>query len=144
VLKILTPAQSYIYIFKEGIIMFKQIQPKKISLADIDLDKVLGVYSAPSPVLKPTKQQGLFIKGPVPLDWVKKANNIGGSTGLVATMLWFYVGLTGSKTIKLDSKIDDVTGLSRQTRQSILKKLERHGLIKLIPSYGAYPTVRIV
>jgi hypothetical protein len=126
--------------------MFNQIQRKKFSLADIDLDKELGIYPAPTPasVLKPTKQPGLFIKGPVPLDWIKSANNIGGSAGLVATMLWFYVGLTGSKTIKLDSKLDDITGLSRQTRQSILKKLERHGLIKVIPRHGAYPTVRVL
>jgi hypothetical protein len=124
--------------------MFNQIQPKKFSLADIDLDKELGIYPAPVSILKPTKQPGLFIKGPVPLDWIKRANNIGGSVGLVATMLWFYVGLTGSKTIKLDSKLDDITGLSRQTRQSILKKLERHGLIKVIPKHGAYPTVRVL
>ena len=124
--------------------MTTYIPLKKLSLLNIDLDKELGVYSMPNPVLKPTKQPGLFIKGPIPLGWMKRANNLGGSAGSVATMLWFYVGLTGSKTIKLDSQVDDVTGLSRQTRQSILKKLQRDGLIKVIQRYGAYPTVVVL
>jgi hypothetical protein len=124
-------------------------QPKKFSLSHIDLDKELGISKPdaptkpkPKPALK--RQPSLFIKGPIPLDWMKRANNLGGSTGIVATMLWFYVGLTGSKTIKLDSKIDDVTGLTRQTRQLILKRLEIHGLIKLFPQHGGYPRVTIL
>jgi len=115
---------------------------EKFSLDQIDLDKELGVATLIKP--KPAKQAGLFIKGPIPLDWLKKANNIGGSTGLVATMLWFYAGITGSKTIKLDSKIDDVTGLTRQSRQHALKKLEWHRLIKLFPQRGGYPRVTIL
>ena len=124
--------------------MPKYIPPKPFSLMDIDLDKELGISEPFTPTPKPTRQLGLFIKGPIPLDWMKKANNLGGSTGIVATMLWFYVGLTGSKTVKLDSKIDSITGLTRQTRQHILKKLEWHGLIKLIPRRGGYPTVTIL
>lgn len=124
--------------------MTEYIQPKMFSLKDIDLDKELGIITPQKPNLSSTKQPGLFIKGPIPLEWLKRANNIGGSTGLVATMLWFYSGVTGSKTIKLDSKIDDVTGLTRQTRQDILKRLEWHGLIKLIPQRGGYPRVTIL
>ncbi|WP_128113651.1 hypothetical protein [Polynucleobacter necessarius] len=96
----------------------------------------------PNPL--PKRQPGLFIKGPIPLDWLKKVNNLGGSTELVAVMLWFYAGIACSKTIKLDSKIDDVTGLTRQTRQGILKRLEWHGLIKLFPQRGGYPRVTIL
>ena len=124
--------------------MSTHIQPKMFSLKDIDLDKELGIHPPYKPTPKPTRQPGLFIKGPIPLDWIKKANNLGGSTGIVATMLWFYAGLTGSKTVKLDSKIDDVTGLTRQTRQQILKRLEWQGLIKLIPQRGGYPRVTII
>lgn len=36
---------------------------------------------------------GLFIKGPIPLAWLQKANALGGSTGTVAAGLWFYAGL---------------------------------------------------
>ena len=124
--------------------MTTYIEPKPFSLKHIDLDNDLGIntLNETKPALK--KQPGLFIKGPIPLDWLKKANNLGGSTGLVATMLWFYAGIACSKTIKLDSKIDDVTGLTRQTRQGILKNLEWHGLIKLFPQRGGYPRVTIL
>jgi hypothetical protein len=124
--------------------MATYIQTKSFSLRDIDLDKELGIYMPNKPNPVPKRQPGLFIKGPIPLDWLKKANNLGGSTGLVATMLWFYAGIACSKTIKLDSKIDDVTGLTRQTRQGILKRLEWHGLIKLFPQRGGYPRVTIL
>ena len=89
--------------------MATYIQTKSFSLRDIDLDKELGIYTPNKPNPLPKRQPGLFIKGPIPLDWLKKANNLGGSTGLVAAMLWFYAGIACSKTIKLDSKIDDVT-----------------------------------
>jgi len=118
--------------------MTTYLQPKKFSLLDIDLDKELGISAPIKPKPAPIRQPGLFIKGPIPLDWLKRA------TGLVAAMLWFYAGIAGSKTVKLDSKIDDVTGLSRQTRQLILKRLEIHGLIKLFPQRGGYPRVTIL
>jgi len=124
--------------------MSTYIQPKSFSLKDIDLDKEFGICTLNKPNTTPKRQPGLFIKGPIPLDWLKKANNLGGSTGLVAAMLWFYAGIACSKTIKLDSKIDDVTGLTRQTRQGILKRLEWHGLIKLFPQRGGYPRVTIL
>lgn len=124
--------------------MTTYIKPKSFSLKDIDLDKELGITALNKPKTTPKRQPGLFIKGPIPLDWLKKANNLGGSTGLVAAMLWFYAGIACSKTIKLDSKIDDVTGLTRQTRQDILKRLEWHGLIKLFPQRGGYPKVTIL
>lgn len=124
--------------------MTTYIQPKSFSLKDIDIDKALGISPPNKPTAITKRQPGLFIKGPIPLEWLKKANNLGGSAGLVAVMLWFYAGITCSKTIKLDSKIDDVTGLTRQTRQDILKRLEWHGLIRLFPQRGGYPRVTIL
>jgi hypothetical protein len=38
----------------------------------------------------PRGYSGLFIKGPIPLAWLQKANALGGSTGTVAAGLWFY------------------------------------------------------
>ena len=124
--------------------MTTNLQPKKFSLLDIDLDKELGRCEPYTPPPKPARQPGLFMKGPISIDWLKKANHLGGATGIVATTLWLYVGLQGSKTVKLDSKIDAITGLTRQTRQLILRRLEIHGLIKLFPQRGGYPRVTIL
>ena len=49
------------------------------------------------------KHSKLFLKGPIPFRWLQIANSLGGSTGIVATGLWFYVGINGSKHFKIDS-----------------------------------------
>jgi hypothetical protein len=85
-----------------------------------------------------------FIKGPIPLIWLANANRLGGSVGVVAFVLWFYDGMNAGRPFKIDHSLDDITGVSRQTRQSALKKLEQARLIELKINRGAYPTVRII
>ena len=97
----------------------------------------------PSPI-KPKPKHRLFIKGPIPYIWLSKANAQGGSTGVIATGLWFYVGLKKSSRFKIDHHLDKFSGVSRQTRQSALIKLERAGLIRLTNKAGNYPTVEIL
>ena len=86
----------------------------------------------------------LFIKGPIPFEWLRKANALGGSTGAVASGLWFYAGLCGRKRFKIDSRLDLLCGLTRQTRNHILQRLHYSQLIVLTPKHGAYPTVEIL
>ena len=97
----------------------------------------------PSPI-KPKSKHRLFIKGPIPYIWLSKANAQGGSTGVIANGLWFYVGLKKSSRFKIDHQLDELSGVSRQTRQSALIKLERAGLIRLTNKAGNYPTVEIL
>lgn len=130
--------------------MIDQYPTKSFSLKDLDLDKELGVVTdcnlspnrvPPTPKPRPYR---LFIKGPIPFDWLQRANGIGGSTGIVAVALWFHAGLHGSRRFKIDSRLDALCCLTRQTRDHILKRLEHRGLIKLFPKRGAYPTVEIL
>ena len=121
--------------------------PKFPNIFPIDLDKELGVYVpvTNTPQIKLTKKTSqLFLKGPIPFDWLKKANALGGSTGIVATVLWLYVGLNNSKRFKVDSKLDHFSGVARQTRQNALQKLQRAGLVELGQKHGAYPIVEII
>ena len=97
----------------------------------------------PSPI-KPKSKHQLFIKGPIPYIWLSKANALGGSTGVIANGLWFYVGLKKSRQFKIDHQLDKLSGVSRQTRQSALIKLERAGLIRVTNKAGNYPTVEIL
>ena len=85
-----------------------------------------------------------FIKGPIPLSWLIKANRLGGRTSAVATTLWFYDGINHGQEFRLTWRLDDVTGISRQARQRALKKLESAGLIQLTIRHGASPIVRII
>jgi hypothetical protein len=127
---------------------YKPLPIPKFSLADIDLDKELGRYpqeSKPTSITKPpSKTSKLFLKGPIPFDWLQKANSLGGSTGIVATGLWFYAGINSSKSFKVDGKLDQFTGITRQTRQHALQKLEFAGLIKLTNLHGSYPYIEIL
>ena len=87
----------------------------------------------------------LFTMGPIPYLWSQQANSLGCSTGVVANCLWFYVGINrGSKRFKVDRNIDLLSQVSRQTRQSALKKLNGAGLIVLTFRKGAYPIVEII
>lgn len=94
-----------------------------------------------SKISRPARK--LFIKGPIPLGWLQSANRLGGSTGIVAVSLWFYAGLNKSTRFKIDGKLEKLTGITRQTRQHALRKLERAGLIRISAKVGAYPEVEI-
>lgn len=86
----------------------------------------------------------LFTKGPIPFLWSRRANQLGTATGVIAQSLWFYVGITGSYTVKLDHNIDLLSGITRQSRQRCLKRLHDAGLIKLSLLKGAYPIVTLL
>lgn len=86
----------------------------------------------------------LFTKGPIPYWWSYRANQLGSATGVIAQSLWFYVGINGSYTVKLDHNIDLLSGISRQSRQKCLKRLHDAGLIELNLLRGAYPIVKII
>lgn len=121
------------------------INKKWPSIADIDLDKELGLSSIPKPNPVPASPASkLFIKGPIPFHWLQRANALGGSTGIVAMGLWLYVGLNQSKHFKIDSKLDTFTGITRQSRQHALDKLQRADLIRYQNHHGSYPTVQVL
>lgn len=88
--------------------------------------------------------KALFIKGPIPFVWLMSANQISSSVGLIGFSLWFYVGLQKSYKFKIDGKLDKLTGLSRQTRQTALLKLHQAGLIELIQHPGSYPFIKVI
>jgi hypothetical protein len=89
-------------------------------------------------------KSNLFTMGPIPYLWSYRANKLGAATGIIAQSLWFYVGINGSYTFKVDRNIDLLSGLTRQTRQSCLKRLHVAGLIQLASLKGAYPIVTIL
>ena len=120
---------------------------RPLILSEIDLDKELGIVPSFVPAQSPPKaprRQRLFIKGPIPFDWLRQANTLEGSTGLVAVALWFYVGLQGARSFKLDGRLDQLCGLTRQTRDQCLRRLQTAGLIHLRKRHGSYPSVQII
>jgi hypothetical protein len=90
------------------------------------------------------KQLEYFIKGPIPISWIAKANRLGGTVGIVGLALWFYQGIHKGRPFSISKRFDEITGVTRQTRQSSLKKLHLAGLIDLDLKRGAYPVIRII
>jgi hypothetical protein len=86
----------------------------------------------------------LFIKGPIPVYWVAQANRLGGSVSAIAFSLWLYDGLYKGGAFKIEHRLDDISGVTRQARQRSLLKLKDAGLIELTIRRCASPIVRII
>lgn len=61
------------------------------------------------------RQKGMFIKGPIPLEWITKAACLPGKTINTALALWFLAGLWSSNMFKFSKK---TYGQFRVTRSS--------------------------
>ena len=90
--------------------------------------------------------QTLFIKGPLPLDWLSKASKIPRRNAiLVGLMLFHLAGLRKCKHgLVLSAKRCEVFGLGRKAVQRGLRDLERIGLIRMVRAKGRAPLVDIL
>lgn len=70
-----------------------------------------------------------FVKGPIPLDWVKSACQAGAAE--LAWYLRYKEGLTKSKTIHIRPGEMKVFGLSEKVRRRQVKALEVAGLAQV-------------
>ncbi|HXW71985.1 MAG TPA: hypothetical protein VEK34_11165 [Methylocella sp.] len=84
-----------------------------------------------------------FIKGPIPLDWISKANSLPGKAGAVGVALWFLVGVQRSTTIKTTNQIEVIAACGRKAVYSALEALEKAGLIRKSSAPGNRPPVEI-
>ena len=75
-----------------------------------------------------------FVKGPIPLDWVQRACQVGAAE--LAWYLRYKEGLTGSKIIQLRPGEMKAFGLSEKVRRRQVKTLEADGLVKIISKPG--------
>jgi hypothetical protein len=96
-----------------------------------------GTHEEAAPVEK-------FIKGPIPLDWISRANALPGKGGAVGLALWFLVGVQRSRTVKLTSEVTRIAGCERKAVYSGLGELERAGLIVTHRRSGARAHVQII
>jgi hypothetical protein len=84
-----------------------------------------------------------FIKGPIPLDWVKRANALPGKAGAVGIALWFLAGVKRSLTFKVTAEAERVAACTRQAFSQGLYALEGAGLIAVNRQTGTRPEVDI-
>ncbi len=93
---------------------------------------------------EPASAQQLFIKGPIPLDWMGAANSLPGKAGAVGLGLWFLKGVTRSNEVKVTGQVEKIAGCSRKSLYAGLAALERARLIRVQRKPGCRPVVEII
>lgn len=88
-------------------------------------------------------KKDLFLRGPIPLEWLSQAARLPGKTLNVALALWWLHGMSHGKPFKLTQKALDRLNVSRETAGDCLVRLEQHGLIQVIRKPGCSPVIAI-
>jgi hypothetical protein len=95
-----------------------------------------------SHALKTSQEQ--FLKGPIPLLWISRAFSLPGKAWHVGTVLWFWAGITRSKTVALTRKRLRHFGLHPETARQRLADLEMAGLVRIERRGKQCPSVTIL
>lgn len=86
-----------------------------------------------------------FIKGPIPPDWISRANALPGKAGAVGLALWFLAGVQKSQTVKLTGEVEKIAGCGRKAVYAGLAVLGEAGLlVKVERRRGARAVVEII
>jgi hypothetical protein len=86
----------------------------------------------------------LFLKGPIPLEWLNRAAALPGKTLNVAIALWWRHGMANGKPFKLTRMALVGLSVQRDAASAGLVRLEQAGLIAMEKSPGQRPTISIV
>lgn len=84
-----------------------------------------------------------FIRGPIPLEWMKLASKCGNRAEAVAVLLWYAAGFQRSNPVKLSTKILTELGVHPRTAKRVLIRMEVLGLTKNEFKRGRSPVVLI-
>jgi DNA-binding transcriptional ArsR family regulator len=85
-----------------------------------------------------TREEEPYYIAKIPVSWITKADEAGAlKLGLA---LWFFVGVTGSRTIRFTKRLRDAFQLDRSTVYRGLKVLEDAKLVKVTSNQGS-PTI---
>ncbi len=85
-----------------------------------------------------------FLKGPIPLTWLRVAAHQPGKAVSVALELWLWAGIKKSRTVRISlSNLRVAPKLSRSSASRGLAALERAGLVTVVRRSGRKPTVTL-
>src|SRR5262249_23168429 len=85
-----------------------------------------------------------FLKGPVPMMWLRAAAALSGKALHVGVEIWFQIGLKRSSEVALSLSRFKKSGISRSAASRGLAKLERAGLVSVIRLPGRKPVVTVL
>lgn len=86
-------------------------------------------YNAETGFHEECERQVKFVKGPIPLDWVTRANALPGKAGAVGIALWFLAGVQRSTRVKTTVEVERIASCERKALYAALTALEQAALI---------------
>ena len=110
---------------------------RDISVKRLQLDATTGK-------LVESPKAALFLRGPVPLDWLGSAASLPGKTLHVGIALWWLHGMAKGQPFKLTQKALQTLNVERDAAGAALVRLEQAGLIRVVRQSGQRPTVSMV
>lgn len=84
-----------------------------------------------------------FIRGPIPLAWMKLAAKCGNRSEAVALLLWYSAGFQRSNPVKLSKTILDELGVHTKTAKRVLLRMAEFGLVDVVFRRGRSPVVTL-
>ena len=99
---------------------------------------------ATSGTLVAAPKKELFLRGPIPLDWLAIAAKLPGKTLNVAIALWWRHGMAAGKPFKLTQMALTSMNVERDAERAGLARLEQAGLIQVERRPGQRPIVSIL
>ncbi len=86
----------------------------------------------------------MFLRGPIPLDWVTIASKLGGKALHVGIALWFFAGMKRTRVISLNLSQPERFGFDRFSGSRALAALEEAALVRVERHPGRKPVVTIL
>lgn len=89
-------------------------------------------------------QRAPYIKGPIPLEWMKRASALSGKALAVALVIWYIAGLRKSPTnLPVTGKVLKAFSVGRKAGYRGLVALEVAGLVTVRREPGRCPCVTL-
>ena len=85
-----------------------------------------------------------FIRGPIPMEWLKRVVGCGRRAEAVALLLWYVAGYQRRNPVKLTRQILSELSVTPRAAKKILQKLADRGLIRVEFHRGRSPVVTLV
>jgi hypothetical protein len=125
----------------EGVLGFED------ELEGLFLDQVLVPPVGHGQSSNPGRQAGRFLKGPIPLAWLRRAAVLPGKALAVGLAVWFLSGLRGGRKdgLKLTRNTLEQLGVTdRWAKSRGLQALREAGLIEYVSKHGKNPVVTLL
>ena len=84
-----------------------------------------------------------FIRGPIPLEWMKLASRCGNRADAVAVLLWYAAGLQRTNPVKLSKSILAELRVHPKTAKRVLLRMADLGLLHVEFHRGRSPVVTL-